>query len=100
MTTTNKPRRMARQASDIDAGKVFAQANMASAQKRPTKQDLVLALLQGEGGVPLGAITQATGWLPNTARAMLTGLRKKGHAVVRTRVDGKTRYTVAAVAAQ
>lgn len=100
MTTIKKPRRMARPASDIDAAKVSAPANMTPAQKRPTKQDLVLTLLQGEGGVPLGAITQATGWQPHTTRAMLTGLRKKGHAVMRSRVDGETRYAVAAVASQ
>ena len=100
MTTIKKPRRMARPASDIDAAKVSAPANMTPAQKRPTKQDLVLALLQGEGGVPLSVITHATGWLPHTARAMLTGLRKKGHVIVRTKVDGETRYAVAPVAAQ
>lgn len=93
MTRTTKPRRMARPAE--------ATANESAATpKRTTKQDLVLTLLQGEGGVPLGAIIEATGWLPHTARAALTGLRKKGHAVVRTRVDGETRYSIAELAVQ
>lgn len=93
MTRTTKPRRMARSPE--------ATANESAAvPKRTTKQDLVVQLLSREGGVPLGAISEATGWLPHTARAMLTGLRKKGHAIVRTKVDGATRYVIAAVTAQ
>ena len=105
MTTIKQPRRMARlpeATTEVTADLNLALASSAApaTPKRTTKKDLVLTLLQGEGGVPLGAITQATGWLPHTARAMLTGLRKKGHAVMRTRVDGETRYAVAAGAEQ
>lgn len=103
--TTKKPRRMARPAPDAqqasaDTASPPTSASVPAKQKRTTKKDLVLTLLQGEGGVPLSEITKATGWLPHTARAMLTGLRKKGHAVVRARVDGETRYAVAAGAEQ
>jgi Protein of unknown function (DUF3489) len=31
-------------------------------------------------------LTQATGWLPHTTRAALTGLRKRGYAVIRERI--------------
>ncbi len=90
-TTTRKPRRMARPstlatASDDSAG--------APPDKRPTKQNLVLDLLQRDGGVPLAAIVAATGWQNHTARAALTGLRKKGHAITRSKNDGETRYAV------
>lgn len=51
-----------------------------------TKIALVLALLRREGGATLGELVQATGWLPHTTRAALTGLRKKGHAIARGRV--------------
>ncbi len=78
--------------SALDAGNCIG-AVMA---KRPTKQALVLSLLQGEGGVPLTAIVDATGWLPHTARAALTGLRKKRHAIVRTKVESETRYMILA----
>ena len=64
--------------------------------KRPTKQALVLMLLQRAGGVPINAIVEATGWLPHTARAALTGLRKKGHAIVRTKIDSEARYMISA----
>ena len=103
ITTSKKLRRMARPVS------VAVIANSSSSTgptapdapvKQTTKQDLVLALLQAEGGTPLSAILEATGWLPHTARAALTGLRKKGHAIVRTKLEGETRYTIAATAAE
>lgn len=72
----------------------------AAAAKRPTKQNLVLDLLCQGGGTSLAAITEATGWLPHTARAALTGLRKKGHDIARCKIDGETRYAITASAAQ
>jgi hypothetical protein len=71
------------------------ETNSASAQphaKRQTTQDLVLTLLRQDGGVDLAGIVAATGWLPHTARAALTGLKKKGHAVQSSKVDKLTRY--------
>lgn len=40
-----------------------------------TKLTAVVQLLEREGGVSIGDFTAATGWLPHTARAALTGLR-------------------------
>ena len=107
MTITNKLRRMARPsaASDIDgaieeAAKGVEVTPPAAPVKRPTKQSLVLGLLHGDGGVALTGIVEATGWLPHTARAALTGLRKKGHAIVRSRIEGVTRYAIMASTAQ
>ena len=34
----------------------------------------------------------ATGWLPHTTRAALTGLKKKGHADTSTKADGVRTY--------
>jgi hypothetical protein len=43
---------------------------------------------------------EATGWLPHTTRAALTGLRKLGYAVVRERVHGgNSIYRIATAAA-
>ena len=91
MTTTNKPRRMARPAAASTAEPATAPA------KRPTKQNLVLDLLRAEGGAPLAAIVAATDWLPHSARAALTGLRKQGHAIERSKLDGETRYAITSV---
>ena len=105
MTTTKNPRRMARLAEvAADATLPPFEAPVATASlaapKRATKQDLVVELLHREGGASLSSIIEATGWLPHTARASLTGLRKKGHDVARSKVDGETRYSIAAAPAQ
>lgn len=51
--------------------------------RRPTKQDQILALLSREEGASIDVLMAATGWLPHTVRACLSGLRKKGHAIDR-----------------
>ena len=102
-STSKKPRRMARPASDAgNAGSTAPTLPTAPAApvRRTTKQDSVLALLQRDGGANLAAIVEASGWLPHTARATLTALRKKGLTIARTKVEGETRYTVAATAVQ
>lgn len=68
--------------------------------KAPRKTSRILSMLQREEGTTLEQMVEATGWLPHTTRAALTGLRKKGHAIVRTKVKGETRYTLAAAAPQ
>jgi hypothetical protein len=40
--------------------------------------------------------TAATDWLPHTTRAALTGLRKRGYAVLMSREAKSTRYRLAA----
>lgn len=66
----------------------------ASAPKPANKTDNLIALLKREGGASLTEITEATGWLPHSARAMLTGLRKKSFTLDRSKVDGVTRWSV------
>ena len=67
----------------------------------PTKKiDSVLSLLRREEGASLADLVQATGWLPHTTRAALTGLKKKGHVLAKTKVDGVTRYSISETAAQ
>jgi hypothetical protein len=61
----------------------------------PTKTALVLDLLGREAGATLDDLVAATGWLPHTTRAALTGLRKKGHALVGTKEGRTTRYHIA-----
>ena len=48
----------------------------------------VIDLLQRSDGATILHLTEATGWLPHTTRAALTGLRKRGYAVVRLQVEG------------
>jgi hypothetical protein len=51
-----------------------------------SKLALVIKHLQRANGATIVDLTQATGWLPHTTRAALTGLRKRGYAVIRERV--------------
>lgn len=57
-----------------------------------TKQALVLDLLQRRQGASITELANATGWLPHTTRAALTGLRKRGAELVSAKADGVTRY--------
>ena len=67
------------------------------AAKRGNKASLVLELLQRPEGATIIQLTEATGRLPHTTRASLTGLKKKGHMVTSTKAPGEDRiYRVAA----
>jgi hypothetical protein len=68
----------------------------AAAPPRTTKTAAVLTLLGRAEGATVAELITATGWLPHTTRAALTGLRKKGHAIIRGKRDNETCYTVAA----
>ncbi|EDL49296.1 DUF3489 domain-containing protein [Erythrobacter sp. SD-21] len=59
------------------------QTDTAAAPKRETKIDEVIALLKRKQGATLDDMVKATGWLPHTARAAMTGLKKKGHTIER-----------------
>lgn len=63
-----------------------------------TKITRVLALMGRDQGATLDELTAATDWQPHSARAALTGLRKKGHAIDRSKRDGVTCYRITAVA--
>jgi len=51
--------------------------------KPQTKSDKVIALLGRAKGASLDEICKATSWQPHSARAFLTGLRKKGLVLAR-----------------
>jgi len=40
-------------------------------------------------GARIDDLTRELGWLPHTVRAALTGLRRKGYVIMRTRADGE-----------
>lgn len=66
--------------------------------ERALKSAAVIALLQRDGGATLAELIAATGWLPHTTRAALTGLRKKGHVIERTRRGEETCYRITTAA--
>jgi hypothetical protein len=79
-------------------GEAIAQENrhgQPASARAGSKQALVIEMLAREGGASMDELTAATGWLPHTTRAALTGLRKKGHAITRAkRADGASTYRI------
>jgi hypothetical protein len=73
----------------------------AFAPRAGSKLAQVIDLLQRSEGATITNLIEATGWLPHTTRAALTGLRKRGYAVARERIeDGDSIYRVAVTAAR
>jgi DNA-binding MarR family transcriptional regulator len=58
-----------------------------SAPRDGTKLALAIGLIRRDHGATLAELVAATGWLPHTTRAALTGLRKRGYAVTIDRTD-------------
>ena len=52
-----------------------------------SKLDRLLGMISTDEGATLDELIGATGWLPHTARAALTGLRKRGYDVRLVRGD-------------
>ena len=69
-------------------------AGSTEASTRTPKIATVLQLLQRANGATLDELVAATGWLPHSTRAALTGLRKRGHALTKNKADGVTRYFI------
>jgi hypothetical protein len=67
-----------------------------TAAKTPSKQDCLAALLLRDEGATLDQMIAATGWLPHTTRAAMTGLRKKGYVIDSDKVDGVRTYRAVA----
>lgn len=83
-TPSNKrPRRMSREPEAVEADHALP--------KRATKINTVLAMLRRLEGATLEQLVAATGWLPHTTRAAMTGLRKKGHVITSDKPAGGVR---------
>lgn len=77
------------------ASKPDAEATLPIAEavpKAPSKISQVIDLLRRKQGALLTDIVAATGWQRHTARAALTGLKKKGHTIESRRADKQTTY--------
>lgn len=86
-------------ANDVSSAKSVPVASPASeATPRTSKICAVMVLLTRINGATLPELIEATGWLPHTTRAALTGLRKKGHDIARSKRDGATCYRIVVAA--
>lgn len=65
-----------------------------SSGPRPTKLAQVESLLARKDGASLAELMAATGWQAHSVRGVLAGtLKKKGHVITSSKVDGVRRYT-------
>ena len=76
------------------------QPAIAEPAKLGSKRALVIGLLQRGGGATIDDLIAATDWLPHTTRAALSGLRKGGLAIERSKAQRGTAsvYRIAATA--
>ena len=82
---------------DAAAAETKARAQAVGSPRPGSKQALLVELMSRSGGATLDELIGATGWLPHTTRAALTGLRRRGFAIERTaRKEGQSAYLIAA----
>ena len=103
---TKRPRRMARELQTQDSATTRGTAAIAAEPAPPStevivssKVSQVLDLLRRPAGASIEELVAATGWLPHTTRAALTGLRKKGHTLISEKAEGLRRYRIEGPAA-
>lgn len=65
-----------------------------SAPRAGSKIGKVIALLERGEGATLDVLVKATGWQAHTARAALTGLKKRGYDIERTKRDDVSVYAI------
>ena len=80
-SNTNEDSSKAKTAANMAAAPSATAAPTATAPRQGTKIARVIELLQRDQGAKLDELIAATGWLPHTARAALTGLRHRGYDV-------------------
>lgn len=80
--------------SSADAAK--ASAGTTTAPRKDSKIGKVIALLERQQGATLDEMIKATGWQSHSVRAALTGLKKKGHEIVKSKRDDVTCYSIEA----
>ena len=78
---TNDDSSKAKTAANMAAARSATAAPTTTAPRQGTKIARVIELLQRDQGARLEELIAATGWLPHTARAALTGLRHRGYDV-------------------
>ncbi len=59
-----------------------------------TKSARLLSMLGAPDGASIEEISEALSWQQHSARAALTGLRKKGHTIIRDKQGSVTTYRI------
>lgn len=91
-TALGKPRERLRKTSSrgtSDTANSPPLTDDSSTTRPPTKRALIIAMLSRREGATLDDLVAATGWLPHTTRAGLTGLRQRGLCLERSKPEGE-----------
>jgi hypothetical protein len=94
----NPPKAAPRTEPEIAMPKAKATKTRKSKDAKPgDKTALLVSMLKTKTGATVEQLTKATGWLPHTLRARISGLAKAPHKlkVERERTDGVTSYRIA-----
>ena len=86
------PRRTLRQRLSSETSDTRASSQIldrASPSRPTTKRALIIAMLSRREGATMDDLIAATGWLPHTTRAALTGLRQRGLCLERSKPEGE-----------
>jgi hypothetical protein len=90
--SSKRPRKMAREPQPAKAAEDYVLTDA----PKPRAAQVELMLQRGDGAT-LDELCEATGWQAHTCRAFLTGRRKKGGELIRSkRDDGKSSYRLTA----
>jgi hypothetical protein len=94
--SARKSSKAAASRAGLAAGADPRAAAATAAPKAPSKQQQLASLLVSDEGATLDQMIAATGWLPHTTRAALTGLKKKRYVISSDKVDGLRTYRAVA----
>ncbi|MCC0025081.1 MAG: DUF3489 domain-containing protein [Hyphomicrobiaceae bacterium] len=72
-----------------------ASASKRSSARSPSKTALLIDALGVPDGATIEQLCKVVGWQSHSVRAALTGLKKKGIVITRTKTDGKSVYAIA-----
>lgn len=98
MTTTTRPTAKANAQKSTKPADEAGSTQVPGATTPPlptSKVASVIALLERKQGATLAELTNATGWQPHSARAALTGLRKQGYVLEKSKQHDVTCYHIA-----
>jgi DNA-binding IclR family transcriptional regulator len=85
--TTNAAHKISESTNTVSCVEPSCAATVPVSPRVGTKIAKIIAMLESEDGATVAQLVAATGWLPHTTRAALTGLRKRGYALTSDRSD-------------
>lgn len=92
--TKSKPNKAAIGKCDAAPKADQAREDRPNTPRPGSKIGKVIAILERKEGATLAEMTKTTGWQVHSVRAALTGLKKKGYELAKSRRDDVTCYRI------